>query len=188
MIDALLGSITVLDVIIIAIVIISTLMALSRGFLRELATLAALFFASIAAYCGRLFFRDTIASVLPDGTASYLADLIIVLLAFIIVYTLVRVIGGRFTSLVQGPEGVNIIDRMAGMIFGIARGLAVPLLATWLIVNVVPTDALPDFIAKSFSYPYFESAALALNNTAPEIAEQANDLLDTPEQPLPQEP
>ena len=73
------------------------------------------------------------------------------------------------------------------MIFGAARGLVLPLLATWLVINVVPSEALPDFVTKSFSYPYFENVALALNDSAPEIADQANDLLDTTETPLPQE-
>ena len=179
MIDALIGSITAFDAIVFAVVIMSALMAFSRGFMRELATLAALFFASIAAFCGRIFFRDTIESFLPAGTATYIADIIIIALAFLIVYILVRVLGGKFTALIQGSEGVNMLDRLAGFVFGIARGLVLPILAAWLFIIVVPAEAVPEFISQSATYPYFERIASALNANAPEFGTQADTLFET---------
>lgn len=178
MIDAITGSVTVFDAIVFAIVLLSALMALSRGFMRELATLSALFFASIAAYLGRLYMRDAIANFLPDTTADYVADLIVVITAFSVVYILTRMLMGKFTNLIQGPGGVNIIDRVAGLIFGVARGLAVPFVTAWLIINVIPSEAVPAYISESATYPYFERGASMLNANIPDIADQAEGLFD----------
>ena len=60
MMDAL----TAFDAIVIVLLIISTLMALARGFMRELATLGAFIAALAAAYYARLFLRG----VGPLGT------------------------------------------------------------------------------------------------------------------------
>jgi len=184
MIDALTGSMTAFDAIVIAVVIMSALMAFSRGFMRELATLAALFFASIATYFGHALFRDRIAGFLPESVPSYSANLIVVAAAFLIVYTIVRLLAGRFTRLIQGSQGVNMVDRLTGLAFGVVRGLAFPFLAAWVFINIVPSDAIPEFISKSATYPYFESAASALNSSVPEIAAQADDAF-TPRSVLP---
>lgn len=175
MIDALTGSMTAFDAIVIAVVVMSALMAFSRGFMRELATLAALFFASLAAYFGHTLFRNKIAGILPEAAPAYSADLIVVAIAFLLIYTSVRMLAGRFTRLVQGSEGINMVDRVTGLAFGIVRGLAFPFLAAWVFINIVPTDAIPEFISKSVTYPYFESAASAINSSVPEIAAQADD-------------
>jgi len=183
MIDAL----TVFDAIVLAIVVLSALVALSRGFMSELATLSALFFASIAAYLGRIYFKDIIAGFLPENTAAYIADLTVIALAFIIVYVIVRMLMGRFTNLIQGPDGISTIDRLAGLLFGIIRGLAVPFLTAWLIINVIPSEAVPPFISESATYPYFERGASMLNASIPDVAEQAEGLFDTPQSSSPDE-
>lgn len=173
MIDALIGSFTIFDAIVFAVVTMSALMALSRGFMRELATLSALFFASIAAYFARLYFRDKVADLLPEDQTEYIADLIVIGLSFLIVYVIVRSLAGKFTSLIQGSDGVGMIDRLTGFVFGIFRGLALPFLFAWLILTTVPPEAVPEMVTASASYSYFETAARALNGTLPEIAAQA---------------
>lgn len=188
MIDALIGSFTVFDAIVFAVVILSALMALSRGFMRELATLAALFFGSVAAYFGRLYFRDTIENLLPETSHAYAADLIVVVAAFLIVYIIVRVLGGRFTNIIQKEDGVGIVDRFAGLVFGVARGLALPFLTAWFIINTAPTETLPDFISKSATYPSFERAAYALNaNQTGNVTDQPNTLQTRPAPSSPDE-
>jgi len=178
MIDALTSSLTVFDAIVFAVVLMSALMAFSRGFMRELATLAALFFASIAAYFGHRLFRDPIAGMLPDTAPDYTADLIVIAAAFLIIYTLVRVLGGRLTQLVQGADGINMVDRLVGFVFGIVRGLALPFVTAWVFINIVPSDAIPEFVSKSATYPYFERAASTLNSSVPEIAAQADGVFE----------
>lgn len=176
MIDALTGSMTAFDAIIIAVVIMSALMAFSRGFMRELATLGALFFASIAGYFAHLYFRDSVSAILPDSLPDITADALIIAIAFLIVYIIVRILGGRFTKLIQGPEEITMVDRLVGFAFGVVRGLALPFLLAVVFINLVPSEAVPEFVSKSASYPYFERTAAALNATVPEIADKADDV------------
>ncbi len=187
MIDALTGSMTVFDLAVFVVVILSALMGLSRGFMRELATIAALFFASIAAYFGRIYFKDTVASWMPGETPDIYADLIIIGLAFTITYLIVRVIGVHLAKLVQGVDSIGTVDRLTGLVFGVARGLALPFLTAWLILNVAPTEAVPEFISKSVTYPIFERAAAAIDIDAATIAEKTDQYFEPTDTAAPDE-
>ena len=184
MIDALTGSMTVFDLLVIVVVLLSALIGLARGFLRELATIAAIFFASIAAYFGRLYFRESVDNMLPDTTPAYYADCIIIALAFIVTYLIVRTLGGQLSKLVQGTGDITIVDRLAGLFFGVARGMAVPFLLAWLILNIAPANAVPDIIAKSATYPFFERAAGAIDVNAADIVDQVDEYIETPDEPV----
>ena len=178
MIDALTGSMTIFDLAVIVVVILSALMGLSRGFLRELGTIAALFFASLAAYFGRLYFRDSIDGMLPGGTSPHAADFIVIGIAFVATYLIVRILGVRFSRLVQGTGEITLVDRLAGFVFGVARGLAFPFLFAWLLINFAPTNAIPGFISKSATYPLFERAVIAIDVNAAGLAERVDDIFE----------
>lgn len=179
MFDGLFSSLTLFDGLVFAVVLMSALMAFSRGFMRELATLAALFIASIATYFVHIFFRDQLAALLPEGIFDFSADLLIIAVVFLVVYILVRMVTGRFTKLIQGDDGINMIDRLSGMVFGVIRGLALPFIFAWLAINFIPADVLPGFISKSATYPYFERSASAFNASLPDFAAQADGIFDT---------
>lgn len=170
MTETVFSSLTAFDAIAILVVIMSGLMALSRGFMRELATMAALIAAIAAAFFGRELLREQIAQRLPENVAAWTADLIIVGTAFVVVYVLVRFVGSRLTGLIQGTEGVTIVDRLAGLVFGAARGGAALVFLAWLMITIVPSDRVPDFIAESASYPVFEQVAATINSNAPRVA------------------
>lgn len=75
MTETVFSSLTAFDAIAILVVIMSGLMALSRGFMRELATMAALIAAIAAAFFGRELLREQIAQRLPETVAAWTADL-----------------------------------------------------------------------------------------------------------------
>lgn len=180
MIDALTGSMTAFDLAVIAVIILSALMGLSRGFMRELGTIAALFFASLAAYFGRLYFRDSVAGILPETMPSFYADIIIIAIAFIVTYIIVRTLGARFSKMVQGAGEITMVDRLTGGVFGVVRGLALPFIFAWFLPYIAPTSALPDFISKSATYPYFERAVAAMGVTADDLADQVDETFEAP--------
>ena len=64
-------ALTAFDAVAILLVILSTLMALARGFLRELATLGAFIAALAAAYYARAFLRQPLADLLPEGLPEW---------------------------------------------------------------------------------------------------------------------
>lgn len=61
-------ALTAFDAIAIIIVIVSTLMALARGFLRELATLGAFLAALAAAYYANAYLNAPLSDSLPEGS------------------------------------------------------------------------------------------------------------------------
>ncbi|MEM8634380.1 MAG: CvpA family protein [Pseudomonadota bacterium] len=177
MMETLFSSITAFDAIAVLVVIMSALMALSRGFMRELAAMTALIAAIAAAFLGRELLREQIAGWLPENMAAWTADVAIVSVAFLVVYLIVRFVSSRVTSVIQGTEGVTIVDRLAGMVFGAARGGAALVFLAWLMITAVPSDRVPDFISGSASYPMFERAAATITSNAPRVAEDLDGAL-----------
>ncbi len=180
--DALASPLTAFDAIVVTVVILSALMALARGFLRELATLGAFIAAIAAAYYARLYFRDDLAGLLGDGPV-WVADTITLAVAFLGVYVVIAWLGARLSKNIQGLEGVGLIDRVAGLGFGVARGLVAMVFAVLLITQAVDADDVPAWIAEARLFPYLSGGADALRGAAPGIAgqvEQANvDANDT---------
>ena len=86
-------ALTVFDAIVVVLLIVSTLMALSRGFMRELVTMGAFIAAIAAGYYARRFFRDDLAGLLPEGTADWVPDVILFVGLFLIVYILIAWFG-----------------------------------------------------------------------------------------------
>ncbi|MEO0881468.1 MAG: CvpA family protein [Pseudomonadota bacterium] len=177
MTNTLISAFTAFDAIVILVVIMSALMALSRGFMRELATMAALLAAIAAAFFGRQLLREQLAGLLPESFAAWSADAIIITIAFLVTYLIARFVASRVTGLIQGTEGVTIVDRLAGMVFGAARGGAAVVFLAWLMITIVPSDRVPEFISESASYPVFERAAASLNANAPRVADDLDSAL-----------
>lgn len=177
MIDGLTGSVTAFDGIAIAVIILSAIMALSRGFMRELATLGAFIAALAVAYYANRIFSARVLGVLPDGTADWIASLIVVGTAFLIVYIAVTWVGNRLSSTIQGLEGVTIVDRLAGLVFGMIRGFVAVTFFVLLLQNGLSADKVPPWIADAVTYPHFEAAAAIVSSNAPKIAEEVEDQL-----------
>ncbi|MEL7482142.1 MAG: CvpA family protein [Pseudomonadota bacterium] len=168
------------DAIAVGVILLSALMALSRGFMRELATLGAFIAALAAAFYARLYLRGHLASVLPDASPAWSADAIIVVTAFLIVYILVRWLGSRLSRNIQGAEGVTMVDRMAGFIFGAARGVIATVFFVLLLNVSLPENRIPDWIVSGASYPTFQTAASLLSAGAPRLADELQDNLPEP--------
>lgn len=182
MIDTLTEAFTTFDAIAFAVIILSAIMALSRGFMRELATLGAFIAALAVAYYANKFLSARVSEFLPEGTAEWLASMLVVGIAFLIVYVSVTWVGNRLSSTIQGMEGITAVDRFAGFVFGGARGLIAMTFFVLLLNNSLSNDKVPDWIAEGASYPYFERAASVVNSNAPRLAddqETASNLSDT---------
>src|SRR5262245_54738212 len=113
--------ITLLDIILLGVMLISALLAMIRGFLREVLSIAAWVIAAVAAtLCyskllplAKSYFNNDIvaAGVVIGGT--FLATLLIV-----------SVITVRFSDMVLDSR-IGALDRTLGFLFGLARGLVI---------------------------------------------------------------
>lgn len=175
-------ALTAFDGVAIVIVIISTLMALARGFMRELATLGAFIAAIAAAYFANRHFAGPLEGILPSSLPSWAPTAIMFVGVFLIIYVIVAWFGASLSRSIQGPEGISIIDRIAGGLFGFARGGVVLVFFVYLLNLAMDRDQIPEFVSQAQTYPMIAAGANYLKSQAPEIEERS-----IPQEPLDEE-
>lgn len=168
---------TAFDAAAITIIIISALMALSRGFMRELATLGAFIGALAAAYYAHMFLRDRAAALMPANSPEWLPDLIVVGVVFVAVYAIVAWFGARLSRNIQGLDGIGMLDRIAGLVFGGARGAIAVVFFVLLLGLALDEDSVPGWIKDGRTYPAFQGAAAYVQLNAPRIAEDVRETI-----------
>lgn len=142
-----------LDWIIVAIILVSGLISVWRGFVREAISLATW----IAAFLIALIFAPKLAVILPDAVQSPMMRWGIAAVALFMATLLA---GGLFNFLVSSlveRTGLSGTDRSLGVVFGILRGVVI----VGLGVLVVGDTALRDEVwwQGSALAPHFEPFA-----------------------------
>ena len=155
------------DFVILGIILVSTVISLIRGFIREAFSLAIWI---LAFWIGWTFFREA-AFYLEPWIATPSVRLGV---AFAGLMVLSLVVGGLVNYLVIRliqSTGLSGSDRFIGMIFGAARGiLAVAVLV--LLAGLTPLPADP-WWQESKLIPYFEELALWMKEMLPtEVADK----------------
>lgn len=178
--DTFAGPLTIFDAAAVGLVIISALMAVARGFMRELATLGAFVAAVAATFYIHMFVQPPLAGVLPDTLPDWTATAIIVVVVFVIVYVFAAWAGQKITKSVNGPDGLGPVDRIAGFVFGIARAWLVLVFAVLLMKLVLKPEQFPSQIADAKVYPMLNGAADYVISNAPRIADNVKVVLPEP--------
>jgi membrane protein required for colicin V production len=139
--------ITLLDIILIGVMLISALLAMIRGFMREVLSIASWGIAAVVtlyAYSKLLPFAKTYfnndivaAGVVVGGT--FLGTLLIV-----------SVITVRFSDMVLDSR-VGALDRTLGFLFGLGRGLIIVVVAFLFFAWLVPDRSQPEWIRSAKS-------------------------------------
>lgn len=166
-------ALTPFDGIAIVIVIVSVLMALARGFLRELATLGAFIAALSAAYYARAYFYEPLTNNLPEGAPFWVPDAILIVGAFLIIYVIVAWFGASLSKNLQGTDGVGLVDRLAGGLFGFLRGTIVIVFFAFIIDVWMDKDQVPEFISEARIYPLMESSVAEIKKQLPDLAQRS---------------
>ncbi len=109
------------DVVVLIILLVSMLYAASRGFLREVISIAALLVAAIIT----LFVWGRFRFAAQDFISpSWLADGALLVGVFFVAYLIMVLIMSKVGKSIAGKES-GLIDRLLGAGFGIARGLII---------------------------------------------------------------
>lgn len=134
------------------ILLVSSLIGLKRGFIKE--ALSVLCW--IAAFVVAMTFRDAMALLLVDQID---VPSVRQMAAFAILFVATLVVGAMVNYLISElvrMTGLSGTDRLFGMIFGLARGVAVVLAAVILIPPLVAIDQDPWF-QQSMLIPHFQA-------------------------------
>lgn len=138
----------ILDYILIAIVGLSMVLSLWRGFVREMISLIGLVAAFLIASRTSGATGDFLGQWISNGTVADIAGFALV---FIVVMILVALIGAIIRKLVDLAD-LTATDRTLGVFFGAARGLLLIALCFLVYTSYTKPDA--PWIKKSLLAPY----------------------------------
>ena len=169
------------DLIILAVLLLSALLAFSRGFVHELLGVGAWIGAIIATLWlfapAQEVARDLIAIELLADIAAGVA---IFLVALILLSIISRMIGRRVRE-----SSLGFLDRTLGVLFGLLRG-ALLICLLWLGVSwLMPEDQQPEWLTNAQLLPLVEDGAGLLRDLIPADLElqRADDSLEEPRRP-----
>ena len=156
--------ITTLDIILIGVMLISALLAMIRGFMREILSIAAWAIAAVVTlyayakllpYAKTYFSNDILATIVVVG-ATFLGTLLIV-----------SVITVRFSDMVLDSR-VGALDRTLGFLFGLGRGLLIVVVAFVFFAWLVPERSQPEWIRNAKSRVVLQGTGEWLMSMLPE--------------------
>jgi membrane protein required for colicin V production len=178
---------TLLDFILIGIMLLSGLLALMRGFTREVLSLVAWGAAAVAAYFAikqpsLIAFAQT---NIPYLDKEMLAQIGVGAAAFLMVLIIVSIISVKISDAVV-DSAAGAFDRSLGFVFGLARGFVFVAIAYLFYGWLLPFDKQEPWVRTAFSLPMIKSTGeTLLAFMPPEIAETLSNtaLLKNPDQP-----
>ena len=171
--------ITLLDVILIGVMLISAILAMIRGFMREILSIAAWVLAAVAtlySYSKLLPYAKSYVNNVIVATAAVVAG------TFLLTLLVVSVITVRFSDMVLDSR-VGALDRTLGFLFGLARGLIIVVVAFLFFVWLVPTKTQPAWVANAKSKVVLQSTGDWLMSMLPDDPEST--ILKRFKKPLP---
>lgn len=152
--------------------LVSGLFGFARGATHEITTVLALVVAAIVAVAA---LRFTGPLALHMIHTPWLAKAAAVLLAFILVYIVLRMIGGTLTRGVR-QTSLSGLDRLLGFGVGLVRALVALGGFILLIEAATPPERMPLWIKGAKLFPLASAAGGALRTFAPQGLKVAHDV------------
>ena len=178
---------TLFDVIVIGVVLVSSVLALLRGFTNEILSIIAWVVGALAALWLFPYLTPVLREVIsPEWLAAAIAAVGI----FIAAYAICAAFTARWSdSLMDMHERAGMLDRTLGFIFGLARGLLIVTVAYLFFAWLVPDpDDQPDWIRYAKTKPVVEDTAALLFSLAPRPGSGSSGGSERSTAPLQSEP
>lgn len=167
-------SITALDGVVLAITLISALLAMFRGFVREVLSIAAWVIAAVAAF---VFYDDALPFVQQYIRQEYVDVAIAVAGIFFVTLIVVSIITMKISDFVIDSR-IGFIDRTFGFVFGAARGILLAVVGMVFFNWLVALENRPRWMVDATSYPFLTQLGDDLVAALPEDPEAALETLD----------
>jgi membrane protein required for colicin V production len=134
--------ITLLDVLLLVVMLISGLLAMIRGFMRETLSIAAWIIAAIVT----LYAYSRVLPLAQSYVSSKMvATAISVGAVFLITLLVVSIVTVRISDLVLDSR-IGALDRTLGFLFGLGRGLLIVVVAFLFFAWLVPDHSQPQWV------------------------------------------
>jgi membrane protein required for colicin V production len=156
--------ITLLDIILIGVMLISALLAMIRGFIREILSIAAWVIAALVTLY-------SFSKLLPVAKTYFNNDIVAYAIVlggtFLGTLLVVSVITVRFSDMVLDSR-IGALDRTMGFVFGLARGLIIVVVAFLFFAWLVPDRSQPEWIRSAKSRVVLQGTGDWLMSMLPE--------------------
>jgi membrane protein required for colicin V production len=159
--------ITILDLVLLGVMLISGLLALVRGFMREILSIAAWGAAALATLYAYQKLLPTAKAYFNNDTVATAATVAGVFIGTLIV---VSIITTRVSDMILDSR-IGALDRTLGFLFGLARGLLIVVVAYQFFIWLVPDKQQPDWVRGAKSRTMLDSTGEWLKGLLPDDPE-----------------
>jgi membrane protein required for colicin V production len=154
---------TLLDVVVLAVTLFSAVLAMVRGFSREVLAVASWAAAALAAF---LFYKPVVPFVQPYISSDMVAIVAAAAIVFTVVLIVVTLITMKIADFIIDSK-VGALDRALGFVFGAARGILL-LVVAMLFFNWLVAENQPQWVAEAKSKPWLDQLGQRLLAAMPE--------------------
>lgn len=160
--------ITLFDGILIGLMLVSGVLAMIRGFSREILSVASWVAAAVAA----AYFYPLLSPTVAPYTAAIndsktVADIAAAAVIFLIALIVVSLITMRIADFIVDSK-IGALDRTLGFVFGALRGALLVVIGLLFLNWLMPTDSQPSWIANSKSKPMLDSIGESIVQMLPD--------------------
>lgn len=158
------GGFFALDILVVIIVVISGLLALARGFLRELL--------SLLAWIGAIFVTIYSINAVSPLFSSFIgdkkiADIVAGICIFIVSLLIFSLIAVILSSFVKGSK-LGPVDRSLGFLFGLLRGGLIVCIFYFMGSVIIPAKDQPKWVVDAKTQPFLAKGAQWIHSIIPE--------------------
>jgi membrane protein required for colicin V production len=159
--------ITLLDIFLLVVMLISGLLAMIRGFMREILSIGAWGIAALATLY-------SYSRVLPMAKQYFNSDMVATGVSvggiFLITLLIVSIITVRISDMILDSR-VGALDRTLGFLFGLGRGLIIVVVAFLFFSWLVPERSQPEWVRSAKSKVVLQSTGQWLMSMLPDDPE-----------------
>ncbi|KQT88385.1 CvpA family protein [Aurantimonas sp. Leaf443] len=160
-------NVTALDAILFAVMMISALLAMIRGFSREVLSVVSWVVAAVAAF---MFYEPVTPYVKPYISSDTVAMVAAAGAVFVVTLIVVSLITLKIADFIIDSR-IGALDRVLGFVFGAVRGLLLVVVAM-LFFNWLAPENQPTWIANARSKPMLDDLGAQLVAALPDNPEE----------------
>src|SRR5580700_5479890 len=157
--------ITILDLVLLAVMLISGLLAMVRGFMREILSIAAWGTAAVTTLYAFSKLLPTAKTYFNNDTV---ATVVVVAGVFVGTLILVSIVTVRISDMILDSR-IGALDRTLGFLFGLARGLLIVVVAFLFFDWLVPPKSQPTWITNAKSLIVLKKVGEDIMSMSPDI-------------------
>ena len=159
---------TLLDIVLLVVMLLSALLAMVRGFMREVLSIASWAAAAILTLYAFPKLKPVALQYVNNDLAASAIMIVGVFLGTLLVVSVITI---KVSDMILDSR-VGALDRTLGFLFGLARGLIIVVVAFLFFAWLVPEKSWPEWVRNAKSRVVLQSTGQALMSMLPDDPER----------------